>query len=48
MQIMLNSAVILLLCFFVAMVLIEFIKYLIGLEEANTESFQNYMLKRAE
>ncbi len=48
MQIILNSAVILLLCFFIAMVLIELIKYLTGIEEASNESFENYMLKRAE
>lgn len=48
MQIILNCAVILLLCFFVAMVLIELIKYLIGIEDASCESFETYMLKRAE
>jgi hypothetical protein len=36
------------MCFFVAMVLIELIKYLIGIEEASNESFETFMLKRTE
>lgn len=47
-QIILNCAVILLMCFFVAMILIEAVKYLIGIDHAATDSFQNYMLKRRE
>lgn len=47
-QIILNCAVILLLCFFVAMVLIEFIKYMLGLEQASSDSFETFMLKRSQ
>jgi hypothetical protein len=47
MQIILNCAVVLLMCFFVAMVLIELVKYLIDIDNASNDSFETYMLKRA-
>jgi hypothetical protein len=36
------------MCLFVAMLLIEVVKHLTGLEYASSESFENYMMKRAE
>lgn len=36
------------MCLFVAMILIEVIKHVTGIEHASAESFENYMLKHAE
>lgn len=36
------------MCLFVAMILIEVIKHVTGIESAGSESFENYMLKHAE
>ena len=47
MQIILNCAVVLLMCFFVAMVLIELVKYLINIDNASSDSFETYILKHA-
>jgi hypothetical protein len=47
-QIILNSVVIVLMCLFVAMMLIEVIKHLTGIEYASSETFENFMMKRAE
>jgi hypothetical protein len=44
-QLMLNCAVVLLLCFFVAMLFIEVIKHVTALETAGRESFEGYMMR---